>query len=111
MKKEYRVKKEKEFQQVFKKGKSCANRKFVVYQMEKPNQDHFRVGLSVGKKLGNAVVRNQVKRYIRQALTEDKENLKQDVDMIIIGRKGVEELNYHEVKENLRHVLKLANLL
>ena len=66
MRKSDRVKKEAEFQTVFKQGKSVANRQFVVYMLEKPDQVHFRVGISVGKKVGNAVARNWVKRRIRQ---------------------------------------------
>ncbi len=50
MRKAYRVKKEREFQAVFHTGDSFANRKFVVYRLEKPGQPHFRVGLSVGKR-------------------------------------------------------------
>lgn len=50
MRKSYRVKKEAEFQKVFTQGKSCANKQFVVYMIEKPKQPHFRVGISVGKK-------------------------------------------------------------
>ena len=53
MKKEFRVKDNKDFQLVFKKGKSFANRQLVIYYLKKENQEHFRVGLSVGKKIGN----------------------------------------------------------
>ena len=68
MKKAYRVKKEADFQKVFHQGESMANRQFVVYSLNKENQSHFRVGLSVGKKLGNAVKRNEIKRKIRHVL-------------------------------------------
>lgn len=51
MRKSYRVKKETEFQEVFEARQSVANRQFVLYKMEKPNQKHFRVGISVGKKI------------------------------------------------------------
>lgn len=108
MKKTYRVKSDKDFQAIFSKGTSVANRKFVVYQLEK-NQSHYRVGLSVSKKLGNAVVRNSIKRKIRHVIMELSPNLR-SYDFVIISRKGVEELDYHEVKKNLLHVLKLANL-
>ena len=50
MKKSYRVKKDREFQQVFHKGKSTANRQFVIYKLNKEAQAHFRVGISVSKK-------------------------------------------------------------
>lgn len=111
MRKSYRVKKEAEFQRVFTQGKSCANRQFVVYMIEKPEQVHFRVGISVGKKIGNAVARNWVKRRIRQSLTELKPQLKQDCDFIVIARPGVAWMEMAEVKDHLIHVLRLANIL
>ena len=69
MNKKQRIKKNAEFQKIFKKGKSFANRQFVVYCLEK-EEDYYRVGLSVSKKVGNAVVRNRIKRYIRQTFLE-----------------------------------------
>ena len=111
MRKSFRVKKEKEFQKVFHDGVSKANRQFVIYVLDKKEQPHFRDGLSVGKKIGNAVVRNAVKRKIRQALTELKADLVQDVDFIVIARKPVAEMSAAEVKRSLLHVLKLSNLL
>lgn len=109
MKKSYRVKREKDFQAIFDGGKSTANRKFVIHFLEK-EQDHYRVGISVGKRIGNAVTRNAVKRKIRHVIMEFSDHLKRD-DFIVIARKGVENLDYQEVKQNLQHVLKLANLL
>ncbi len=111
MKKEFRVKKNKEFQDAFKKGKSFANRQFVVYSLTKSSQEHFRIGLSVSKKLGNAVKRNQIKRYIRQVFHELDGELKNEFDYIIIARKPVAEMDYHEVKKSLIHVLKLSKVL
>ncbi|AYF92055.1 ribonuclease P protein component [Apilactobacillus bombintestini] len=111
MRKSYRVKKEAEFQNVFEKHNSVANRFFVIYQMEKPDQPHFRVGISVGKKIGNAVHRNWVKRRIRQSLTELKPYLKQDVDFLVIARPRADGISMADAKKNMVHVLKLANLL
>ncbi|EKK20999.1 ribonuclease P protein component [Fructilactobacillus florum] len=111
MKKSYRVKKEAEFQQVFEKHQSVANRQFVIYQMEKPGQVHFRIGISVGKKVGNAVHRNWVKRRIRQTMTELKPKLRPDVDILIIARPQADGMSMAAVRASLRHVLKLAQLL
>lgn len=110
MKKEYRVKKNKEFQEAFKKGKSFANRQFVVYLLIKPNQEHFRIGLSVSKKLGNAVTRNQIKRYIRQAFLEIEDQVKNEYDYVIIARKPASEMGLDEIKKSLTHVLKIAKV-
>ena len=111
MRKAYRVKKETEFQKVFHHGKSTANRQFVVYVLNKENQPHFRVGLSVGKKIGNAVMRNSVKRKIRQSLTELKPDLKAEKDFIVIARKPTATMSTSEIKKSLIHVLKLAKML
>ncbi|USS85958.1 ribonuclease P protein component [Fructilactobacillus cliffordii] len=111
MRKSYRVKKEAEFQRVFDAHQSVANRQFVIYQLEKPDQPHFRVGISVGKKIGNAVHRNWVKRRIRQTLTDLKPQLRQDVDFLVIARPRADGLSMAEVKASMIHVLKLAKLL
>ena len=109
MKKSFRVKREKDFKAIFTDGTSFANRKFVVYQLEN-QKSHFRVGLSVSKKLGNAVTRNQIKRRIRHILLSVREHLADNVDFVVIARKGVETLEYAEMEKNLLHVLKLSKI-
>lgn len=108
MKKTHRVKTDKDFQAIFKTGSSVANRKFVVYYLDK-EQEHFRLGVSVSKRLGNAVTRNQIKRRIRHAVAELSPQLKA-WDFVVIARNGVEELDYASLCQHLRHVLKLAHL-
>lgn len=111
MKKELRIKKNKDFQAVFQKGQSFANRQFVVYSLQKDNQDYFRIGLSVSKKLGNAVTRNRIKRYVRQSVFELKDQLASGYDYVIIARKPVAEMEFFEIKKSLIHVLKIGKVL
>lgn len=111
MKKAYRVKKNTEFQTIIKSGKSFANREFVLYYKEKPAQNHFRVGISVGKRIGHAVQRNRIKRLIREVFIELEPYIKENVDMIIIARKSVVDKSYHEVKKSILHLLKKEKLL
>lgn len=110
MNKRQRIKKDREFQQVFKEGKSFANRQFIVYRYKKEGQAQFRIGLSVSKKVGNAVTRNRIKRYIRQAFLEMKDEVQQDMDYIIIARHQAAEINFHETKKSLQHVLRIARV-
>lgn len=111
MKKEYRIKANKEFQQIYKNGESFANRQFIIYKYKNQDIDHFRIGLSVSKKIGNAVIRNRVKRYIRQVFTELKEDINDQYDYIIIARKPVAEMDFFQVKKSLIHVMKIAKVL
>lgn len=111
MNKKNRIKKNEDFSRVFREGTSTANRQFVVYTLNKDGQSYFRVGLSVSKKLGNAVERNHIKRYIRQALLELNTDLYENKDYVVIARKPCTELPFDQFKKSLIHVLKRADAL
>lgn len=111
MKKKNRIKKNEDFQKVFKQGKSMANRQFVIYMLNQPEEKEFRLGLSVSKKIGNAVTRNRVKRLVRQVFLEEKDSLKTGMDFIVIARKPASEMDYHEVKSSLLHLFRKTKIL
>ncbi|ARK32927.1 ribonuclease P protein component [Halalkalibacter krulwichiae] len=111
MRKEQRIKSNDEFTEVFKKGQSVANRQFVLYKLPKEEQKHFRLGLSVSKKVGNAVTRNQVKRYIREVFRLKEDILFGGNDYIVIARKPAATMDFFEVEKSLLHVLKKARVL
>ncbi|MGX7052265.1 ribonuclease P protein component [Leuconostoc palmae] len=111
MRKTFRIKKPAEFQNVFNKHQSVANKYFVVYHIEKCEQKHFRLGLSVSKKVGKAHDRVWVKRRIRQSILELKPELPTDIDLLIIARPAVAKQSQKFVKEQIIHVLKLAGIL
>ncbi|MBU0279042.1 MULTISPECIES: ribonuclease P protein component [unclassified Gemella] len=109
MKKEYRIKKEKDFNRIIKEKKSFANRQFVIYY-SKNNLEHFRLGLSVSKKLGKANKRNKLKRYVRESIKEHK-NLLKNYDIIIILRKAAMDITFDEFLKSINHILTKTNLL
>ena len=73
-------------------------------------KNHFRVGLSVSKKLGNAVTRIKLRDGFVILSRMPKGSLVEDVDFVVIARKGVETLGYAEMEKNLLHVLKLSKI-
>lgn len=105
MKTEYRIKDNKEFQYVFQHGKSFANRQLVIYFKEEKEQDHFRIGLSVGKRIGNAVTRNRIKRYLRQSFQELEGEILPTLNIVIIARQPTKEMSYFEIRKSLLHLL------
>lgn len=98
MKKEYRIKKNEEFQRIIRKRKSVANSRFVVYYL--PNDSHLHVGISVSKKLGHAVVRNQTKRQVRM-MVQQVFDPNQKCDFIIIVRNSFLDHSYEDNKKEL----------
>lgn len=106
MKKLYRVKKSEDFQKIIRHKKSVANAKFVIYYMV--NESHLRVGISGSKKLGNAVVRNKIKRQVRMMAQEvfDKE---QKMDFIIIVRNKFLRSSYEENIKDLKYLYNKIN--
>ena len=104
MKKDYRIKKSQEIETVMKKGFSKANPHFIVYKYPNPQHDHFRMAISVGKKLGIAVQRNHVKRRIRAICTEHMNDIDPKFDYFIIARKGVPDLDFQTFKASLEQI-------
>ncbi len=112
LRKSYRVKTEKDFQKVFKEGHSVANRAFVIYTLPQKVRPHFRVGISVGKRVGHtAVARNRLKRYIRAVLIEDKAKLNPHFDLLVIARPYSRDFDMAQTRKNLEHALILAHVL
>lgn len=85
MKVKYRVKTHEDFQEVIKAKQTVSNRIFVLYY-KKNNLDHSRVGISASKKLGNAVVRNKIRRQIRM-MAKEVINFDFPIDYCVIVRK------------------------
>ncbi len=109
MKKEYRVKKGKEIEMIIKDKKSTGNRYFVVYKKENHGNTHFRFAVSVGKKYGNAVKRNKIKRQVREIVS--KLDIMPQMDIFIVIKVTANKLNFNEIKSNLQMLIKKQKIL
>jgi len=105
--KAYRIKKNDDFQKVYKQGKSVANKQFIIYRLNNQENEHFRLGISVSKKIGNAVTRNRIKRAIRESFTRHKQDIIKD-DFIVIARNPSKDMTVEEIHKSLEHVMKIA---
>ncbi|MDO8530306.1 MAG: ribonuclease P protein component [bacterium] len=97
--KENRLTKKNDFDLVFKKGKN-EKRDFLVVKTLKNNLKESRFGFIVSKKVSSkAVVRNKVKRRLRDALQKEVDNIKEAKDIIFIALPGIEKKEYSDIKE------------
>lgn len=109
MKKKNRITNGIEFQEIINKKKFIANKSFVIYYMKR-KEEISRVGISVGKKIGKAHVRNKVKRQVRM-MFQDLLKYDLDKDMICIIRAGYCHQSFEENKKLLENLVFKVNIV
>jgi len=105
VKKENIIKKSYEYTQIINNAKHISNNYFSIYYKEK-ELDKNRYGISVPKKIGNAVVRNKIKRQIKSIIDNNKKSIQNTLDYVIIVRKGLLDLKYKNIEEALLNLMK-----
>ncbi len=116
--KKHRLTRSADFQRVYRQGKSVAGRHAVLYYFERNEEsgdDGPRLGVSVSKKVGGAVVRNQVKRVLKEVFRECRERIAAEYDYVIIARHGLpdflEKSGHDEVVAMISDLFRRANLI
>ena len=104
------LKKNYDFQQVYRKGKSFANKYLVMYVLEN-NMDKNRLGISVSKKVGNSVVRHRITRLIRESYRLHENIFNSGLDIVVIARNSASSVSYHEIESALLHLAKLHQVI
>lgn len=97
------LKKNSDFQQVYRHGTSYANRYLVMYVLKNQYMKN-RLGISVSKKVGNSVVRHRVTRLIRESYRLNELLFKNSLDIVVIARPSAKEKSYQEIESALLHL-------
>lgn len=104
------LKKNNQFQKVYKEGKSKANKYLVMYVL-KNNLSINRLGISVSKKVGNSVVRHHLTRLIRESYRLNSNMFNSGLDIVVVVRTTARDENYHTIESALMHLGKIQNIL
>ena len=110
MDKKYRLRKNMEFKKVYSVGKNYWNRNFVLYA-KKNKLDETRVGFTITKKHGNAVIRNKIRRRMKEIYRLKLGNIKSGYDLILIPKKNVIQISYKELESAMVHIMGIARIL
>jgi len=110
MDKLYRLRSNEDFKRIYKSGKSYWNRNLVIY-VKSNGLEHIRVGFTVTKKIGNSVVRNKIRRRMKEIFRKNFDNIKEGYDIILVPKKNVVDISYQELESAMIHIFKLANVL
>ena len=105
------LKKDSDFRNVYKRGNSYANKYLVMYTLEN-NLTTSRIGISVSKKVGNAVVRNKTRRRIKEAYRLNiDEHIKKGYDVVFIARVNIKDVDYEAVEKAIIHLAKKTKMI
>ena len=104
------LKKNKDFQLVYKCGKSYANKYLVMYIKEN-NTGKNRLGISVSKKVGNSIVRHRLTRLIRESYRLQEARFRCGIDIVVIARIGAKGRTYKDIESALLHLGRLHEII
>lgn len=110
MRRRYRLRKQADFQRVRREGRSWAHPLAILWACRN-DLDHSRFGFSVGRSLGSAVVRNRVKRRLREAVRRDLEGIAPGWDLVFIARAPLATASFEAVVLVVEELLTRAGLL
>lgn len=99
------IKKNDEFKNVYKKGRKIVNKYFIFYYF-KNNLGYNRIGFTVSKKVGKAVVRNSVKRVLKEIFRLNFSETKKNYDFVIVARISLKNSEYKKVNYEFKNVYK-----
>lgn len=108
--KEYRLRKNRDFEQVYFKGKVFQNKFFLIKILENNKQTN-RFGFIVSNKISKkATERNKLKRRLREIIRLNLSNFKRSFDIIIIAKKNILNENFNTIKNNLLSLFKEVSI-
>lgn len=104
------LRKDSDFRKVYKHGKSIANKYLVMYILENKSEES-RLGISVSKKVGKAIIRNRVRRLIKEVYrlnVDDK--IKAGYDIVFIARVASKEASYQDIEKSVNYLVKKTDM-
>lgn len=114
-----KLRKNKEFRLVYRRGASFSNKLLVLYvfknrkNLDENKNPYNKVGISVSKKVGKSVVRSRVKRLIQENYrTKFKDiALKEGYDFVFIARTAINDKNFYEIERSMRNLFFKAGVI
>ena len=105
-----RLKKNEDFRRIYKKKRSMANKLLIIYILEN-KYEYNRIGFTVSKKVGKSVIRNRVKRILRESYRLNEEKILQGYDIIIVARNTASKASYKEIESAMLHLFRKMKLM
>lgn len=105
-----RLKKRYQFNYVYKSGEHFSGEHMVLYLVSSKTKS-IKVGLAVTKKVGKAVVRNRIRRQLREIIKKQVPSLKQNYNIIVVARDNITSASFETLTNEFSKLIKKANLI
>jgi ribonuclease P protein component len=99
-----------EYRHVFKNGEKFVGRHFICY-LVRPENEGSKLGFAVSRKVGNAIERNRIKRYLREIYRTMRPRFSTDVLLVIVARPAAADLRYPQCVDAVEKLLKRGDIL
>jgi len=104
------IKRNNDFRRVYSKGKYASSDSLVLYYIKR-RADTVRIGITTSKKVGKSVVRNRMRRLVRENIRYIYGQLAPGMDLVIVVRKADPSADFHSIGKELRYLLKKLDIL
>lgn len=104
-----RLTRKRDYEAVYEHGRKRVGRAFVCYVVRREGQGR-KIGWAISRKIGKAVVRNRLKRYMREIYRKHRAEIPEDLQVVLVARPASAELNYTECEQAIWRLLNQANL-
>lgn len=111
MDKKKRILNRKDYQLVYRFGRSTVNKQVVLYWMPRKTEHQTRIGFVTGKKIGCAVVRNRIRRLMKEVYRLHQDELQDGYDLVLVGRGFMKWADYAKAERYIMGLFGRANVL
>ncbi|GMV99843.1 MAG: hypothetical protein AMXMBFR84_09820 [Candidatus Hydrogenedentota bacterium] len=105
-----RLRRKTDFDRVYTDGRKCVGTCFICFATRQEGQGR-KFGCTVSRKVGDAVTRNRVKRYLREVYRTHRARISDDVHLVFVARPAAAELDFHQCQQAIRRLLEKGDVL
>ena len=110
MKRFHSLKKNSEFQTVYRTGRSYANKYLIMYVLD-TEKEGSRIGISASRKYGNSVERHRFARLVRESFRLNEDILKDGKDIVVVARAAAKDKGFDKIESAFLHLCGLHNII
>jgi len=105
-----RLRRKKDFLSIYEQGRRRRGANFACYVVRREGQGR-KFGIAVSRKIGKAVARNRVKRYVREFYRLHRGQIPEDIHLVLVAQPGASQLNYRQCHDAIRRLLQEEGVL